>query len=183
MASLKGNGMLRTGAILAALLLALPAAAQVKIAAFYGVWEGNAVSESAISEYFRLTSRDIGVEVRPAGEGFALTWRTVQRQKGDPARPTEELKSATLTFRPVRPGVWRADGNADPMAGGQPYTWAYIRDNTLRVTSFAILPDGRHDMQIYERTLTGTGMELSYIRLQEGAEIRTATGRLIKVAN
>jgi hypothetical protein len=169
---------------LVALLWASPAAAKdVAIAAFFGVWEGSAVSESEISLYFRLTSRDIGVEVRPAGEGFSITWKTVQRQKGDPDNPTEELKSATTTYRPLRPGVWAAEGNADPLTAGDPYSWAYVRDNTLVIKSMAIRADGTHEMQIYERTLGGTGMELQFTRLQDGAEVRRAKGRLIKVAN
>lgn len=166
------------------LLLAGPAAAKdIAIAAFFGVWEGNAVSESDISLYFRLTSRDIGVEVRPAGDGFALTWKTVQRQKGDPGNPTEELKSTTTTYRLVRPGVWAAEGNGDPLTASEPYSWAYVRDNALVVKSMAIRADGSHEMQIYERVLTGTGMELKFTRLQDGTAVRSARGRLIKVAN
>lgn len=166
-------------------LLALPAAAKdVDIAAFFGNWEGNAVSESEISLYFRLTSRDIGVEVRPAGDGFSITWKTVQRQKGDPNNPVEKLKSATTTYRPLRPGVWAAEDNADPLTHpGGTYSWAYVRDNTLVVKSLAIGADGSHEMQIYDRTLTGTGMALRFVRLQDGEEVRTAKGRLIKVAN
>ena len=159
------------------------AAKDLDIAAFFGVWEGNAVSESDISLYFRLSSRDINVEVRPAGDGFAITWKTVQRQKGDPNSPTEELKAATTTYRLARPGVWGAEGNADPLSSGSPYSWAYVQDNTLVVKSMAIRADGTHEMQIYERTLTGTGMELKFTRLQDGAEVRTANGRLVKVAN
>ncbi|MEQ9639658.1 MAG: hypothetical protein RIM84_06490 [Alphaproteobacteria bacterium] len=170
--------------LLGLMLLALPAAAKdIGIAAFFGVWEGNAVSESEISLYFRLTSRDIGVEVRPAGEGFSITWKTVQRQKGDPNKPVEELKSATTTYQPVRAGVWAAEANRDPLsAPGAVYSWAHVRDNTLVIKSLAIDADGGHEMQIYERTLSGTGMSLSFSRLQDGQEVRTATGRLIKVA-
>lgn len=172
------------GLMLAGVLLATPAAAKdIALAAFFGVWEGNAVSESDISLYFRLSSRDINVEVRPAGDGFAITWKTVQRQKGDPNDPTEELKAATKTYMPVRAGVWAAEGNADPLSSGAPYSWAYIRDNTLVIQSMAIRPDGSHEMQIYERTLTGTGMELKFTRLQDGEPVRSASGRLIKMAN
>ncbi len=143
----------------------------------------NAVSESEISLYFRLTSRDIGVEVRPAGNGFSITWKTVQRQKGDPNKPVERLKSATTTYQPLRPGVWAAEGNQEPLTTpGGVYSWAYVRDNTLVIKSLAISNDGGHEMQIYERTLSGTGMELRFSRLQDGEEVRTAKGRLIKVA-
>jgi len=60
-------------------------AADLGIAAFEGVWKGNAVSESEVSANFQLTSRDIDVTVRSdSSGGFTIVWNTVQRQKGDP---------------------------------------------------------------------------------------------------
>lgn len=167
--------------LIAVCLQALPAAA-VDIKAFYGTWQGNAVSESAISVYFKLTSRDIGFIAKPAGDGFEVQWNTIQRQSGDPNNPKERLKSTTVQFQPVRPGVWRATGNSDPLGDSKPYIWARIEDQSLIVTAIAVDTAGRLESQTYRRTLSGTGMTLLFSRALDGETVRTAKGRLIKVA-
>lgn len=172
---------LLTITVLVGLLAALPARA-LDIAAFYGVWQGQAISESAVSANFQFSSRDIDVEVRPAGGGFNLTWKTVQRQKGDPDNPTAVLKETAMTFQPTRAGVWQAAPAADPVASGTPQGWAYIRDNTLVVNVLRVFPWGGYELQSYSRTLSGTGMALAYSRIVDGDLRRTAQGRLIKVA-
>jgi hypothetical protein len=172
--------------ILTAVLLVAAAQAQaadLPISAFFGEWRGSAVSESEVSVNFSLTPRDIGVAVRPAGQGFALTWNTVQRQKGDPRNPEEELKSATVEFQPVRAGVWRAAGAEDPAASGKPYLWAHVDGQTLVVNGLQIGPDGGHELQVYRRTLSGGGMALEFARIVDGEPVRTAKGQLVKIAN
>ena len=166
------------------LLLLAPAAtaANLSIAAFQGKWQGSAVSESDISVHFRLTSRDIDVELRARSDGFDITWNTVQRQKGDPNDPKEVLKSTSLTFHSVGPNLWAGAGNGDPLTSGAPYVWATVRDRTLIISSLRIYADGRHELQIYRRTLSGTGMTLEFERLVDGESVRRASGRLVKVA-
>ena len=168
------------------LLLFLPgsaSAADLGIAAFEGVWQGSGVSESAVSANFQLTSRDIDVTIRvDGGGGFNIVWNTVQRQKGDPNNPRAKLKSTTMQFAPQRPGVWRGGNNGDPLTAASPYAWAYIKDRGLKIITLRIYPDGRHETQIYNRTLSGTGMVLDFVRNVGGAQVRQATGQLIKVA-
>jgi len=171
------------------LLFLLPgtaAAADLGIAAFEGVWEGSAVSESAVSANFQLTSRDINITVRTsAGSGsggFNIVWNTVQRQKGDPNNPRAKLKSTKMQFAPVRTGVWRGSENGDPLNTPTPYAWAYIKGRTMRIVTMQIYADGRHETQIYSRTLSGLGMALEFVRNVDGVQVRQATGRLIKVA-
>ena len=159
------------------------AAKDLEIAAFYGKWEGHALSESDISVHFQLTSRDIGVEVRPEGGGFTLTWNTVQRQRGDPDNPSEKLKSTTIRFEAARPGVWRGSGPRDPLDTTEPYAWAHVDGPTLVVNLLQIEPDGSHEVQVYRRTITGGPMELEFTRIVDGRRVRTAKGRLIKVAD
>ncbi|MBC8241959.1 MAG: hypothetical protein H8E30_15995 [Alphaproteobacteria bacterium] len=159
-------------------------AADVGIAAFQGVWRGNAVSESEISTNFQLTSRDIDVTVRTdASDGFTIVWKTVQRQKGDPNNPREKLKSTEMQFASVRKGVWRATANGDPLNSLAPFAWAFVKDRTLQIVSLQIYADGRHETQTYRRALSGTGMTLEFIRNVDGEQVRRASGRLIKVAN
>lgn len=172
----------RLAMVLVVLLAPLgAAAANISIEAFTGKWQGSAVSESDISVHFRLTSRDIDVEIRPAGDNFTITWNTVQRQKGDPNNPTERLKSTSLSFRGVGPNLWAGVDNADPLTGGSPYVWATVRERTLIISSLRIHADGHHELQIYRRTLSGTGMTLEFERLVDGENVRRASGRLVKV--
>lgn len=169
-----------------ALLLCLGAgsaiAADRSIAAFAGRWDGSALSESNISDDFRLTNRDIDVTIRVAGDGFEITWNTVQRQSGNPDRPSEQLKSTSLTFKAVRPGVWLAAGSGDPVLTDQPLVWAHIDGATLVISSLRVYADGRHELQIYRRTLFGSGMQLHFTRSIDGEQVRQATGQLVMVA-
>lgn len=157
----------------------------VAIDAFFGVWNGNAISESEISSNFRLTSRDLNVEIRPAGGqagAFTLEWTTVQRQSGDPSKPREKIKVQTATFQPTaNANVWTAEGSGDPMDAG--YVYARLHDQTLTVYSLEAAEDGILEVQIYRRTLTSLGMELTFTRLVDGQQIRSVKGRLVKFAN
>lgn len=173
--------------LFALVLLALPfggAAAQdtVSVSAFYGQWSGSGVSESDVSLYFRLTSRDLDVSISPQGDGFEVNWTTVQRQRGNPDNPTPERKSSVLRFVPTdRPNVWRATGSSDPLLD-EHYAWARLLGQTLTVHTLAIAENGGYDMQVYKRTLSPLGMNLEFVAFRNGEERRTAKGRLVKVA-
>ncbi len=160
-----------------ALLLAFPAMAKdASINAFFGQWRGNALSESDGSVYFQVTARDLDVQVAGADNGFTITWNTIQRQKGSTADPTAVNKSTTKAFVSAgRPNLWRATDTVDPMQGV--YAWANIRNNTLTIGD-----DGAFELQIYERTLTGEGMTLRFARHRDGEQVRTAKGRMVKIA-
>ncbi len=158
-------------------------AQELSIAAFYGTWRGSALSESAVSVYFRLSERDLDVVIGPSGSGFTITWTTVLRQSGDPTNPTVKRRSTTLDFAPAgRPGLWRALNSGDPVAG-QPAIWARVKDRTLTINSMVVSDDGGFEMQVYNRTLSGLGMELEFTRVEDGEPVRTAKGRLVKHAN
>jgi hypothetical protein len=171
----------------AVLLLSLAAGAaraqDIEISAFYGNWQGNAVSESNISVYFRLTNRDIGVTVQPISGGFTLSWNTVQRQRGNPDDPKEVLKATKIDFHELRPGVWQGSGNRDPLSSSEPYAWAFMEHQTLVVNLLQIRADGEPELQVYRRTLNGAFMELEFTRVVDGRQTRTAKGRLIKIGN
>jgi hypothetical protein len=156
------------------------AAKDAAIEAFYGRWQGTGISESELSVYFKLTARDLDVVVKPAGNGFQVAWTTVQREKGDPRNPDVERKSTELTFVPSgQPGIWRASDSSDPLQA--PYSWARIRENSLIVNRLSIGREG-FELQVYTRTLTGSGMELQFTSFRDGAAARQARGKLVKVA-
>lgn len=155
----------------------------IPINAFFGKWVGSGVSQTEESIAFQFTHRDLNVTINPVGNGFSVSWTTVQRQKGDPTKPAESRKATSMTFVPIgRPNVWRATGSLDPM-GGNAYSWAKLRGQTLTVNSFAIQPDGSYEMQTYDRTLSGLGMQLEFSRLVDGDVKRTVRGQLTKFAD
>lgn len=160
-------------------------ASDLSIKAFFGLWRGNAVSESEISSNFRVTARDLDVEVRPfQDDGFSLRWATLQRQAGSPDKPAEVLKQTLVNFRPDpgRPGVWISAGEEDPLVG-EPLYWSRIDGQTLVTFIFGLDNRGIAELQVYRRTLTGNGMELEFARSVDGQAIRGARGRLTKFSN
>ncbi len=177
--SMAGVGL----ALFLTLASGLVQAQSVTIDAFYGVWHGSAISESQISTNFRLTSRDLNVELRPAnGNGFTLEWATIQRKKGDPSNPTEKIKVQTATFLPAgQSNLWKADGSGDVMDAG--YSYARLHGQTLSIYSMETADDGSLEVHIYRRTLSALGMELIFTRLVDGQPVRTVKGRLVKFAN
>ena len=151
------------------------------IAAFYGRWQGTGLSKSDLSIYFQLTARDLDVVIKPRGDGFTIAWTTVQRQKGDPNKPTVEKKTTEMTFIGAgQPGVWREAGAHDPMQA--PYAWARITGNTLILNSLVIAPNGAYEFQVYRRQLTDRGMQLEFTSSREGERLRQAKGQLVKTA-
>jgi len=159
-------------------------AEDVSIKAFSGLWEGNAVSYSNSSVNFPITSRDLDVEIKPAGDSrFEITWRTLQRQKGSPDKPKTELKETTRIYEKSESGaIWKQQPAGDGF-GGHPLSWVTIKDQTLTLYSMAVHEDGGYDMLIYNRTLTGLNMKLDFKAIRNGEVRRTAGGTLIKTAN
>ncbi len=159
-------------------------AREVSIGAFEGVWRGNALSESDISTHFRVTARDMDVEIRTGEDRrFSVRWATVLRQTGNPDAPEEVLKEAKIYFAPdpSRQKVWRQVEAGDPMSDDG-YYWARLEDQTLTIYSLGVAGDGTAHLQVYRRTLTDLGMDLEFTRTVDGQPVRSAKGRLIKFA-
>jgi hypothetical protein len=161
-------------------------AAGLPISAFFGTFSGGGVAQNDDSVYFAVTARDFDVVIRPdkaAPNGFRVTWTSVIRRGGDPSRPKIRRKSTTRVFVPTgRPGIFRDTSSADPVSGKE-MGWARIKDQSLIVYQMVIDDDGAYELQRYERTLSGLGMQLSFTRLRDGERVRRVTGRLVKTAN
>ncbi len=155
--------------------------AEVTLAAFEGVWEGTAVSENNTSVNFAITSRDMDVEIRPkTDKSFSITWRTLQRQEGQPGMPDEVLKETTRTYTPAKDkNIWH-DTSKGNLLSGDTVSWAVLKGQKLTIYSMATNRKGGYDMLIYGRTLTGLGMKLDFKAIRDGQERRTAAGTLIK---
>ena len=160
---------------------AAAAAEDLPIAAFAGRFAGTGIAKDEISKYFEETIRDLDVSIVPEGGGFALSWSTVLRQGGDPDNPDVSENAHALFFEPTgRPNVFQGAVEIDPL-GGWPFVWARIKENTLTVYSLLVHEDGSYEIQTYDRTLTGLGMELRFTRVRDGELVRSVTGKLVKV--
>ncbi len=165
-----------------------PAMAQAEdatIDAFFGRYSGSAIS--TLEE--GLSKRDLSVRIGDAGSGgFALDWMTFTR-KLDGRR---KRKSYSITFKPTKreniyASAMKSDkfGNAVPLdpLKGEPYVWARIQEKTLTVHALHIIEDGGYELQIYERTLTGKGLDLRFSRIRNGEQLKLITGSLERFGN
>lgn len=154
------------------------------IKAFFGSFAGSGLADGDDSAYFGVTQRDLDVRFASAGQGgFTVTWTTVLRGGGDPKNPDIRRRETSMTFAPgPRAGLFTADANGDPLNGGA-IAWARLARNTLTIYLFSVREDGRHDVQTYARTLSGTGMDLVYTRLIDGERQRRVRGKLVKNAS
>jgi hypothetical protein len=160
------------------------AAPKVDIKAFFGSFAGSGVSDGDDVAYFGVTQRDLDVRISAAADGgFTVAWTTVLREGGDPKAPNVRRRATTMTFTPgPRPGLFRATDNGDPLTGDM-LSWARISGTTLSIHQFTVLADGRHEIQTYDRTLSGTGMDLVYTRVVQGDRQRRVRGKLVKNAS
>ena len=163
---------------------ATPGAAQdASASAFHGHWQGSGVSESEVSINFRMTARDLDVVITPTGDGFSIAWTTVQRQKGDPNNPSVVRKGSEIVFQSSgRDGVWH-EARGKGFEAGDRYAWSRIEENTMITQIVEVDDEGRSDLHVYRRTLSGSGMALDFRRLIDGELVRTVDGKLIKIAN
>jgi hypothetical protein len=145
---------------------------------FVGVWIGSAVSESKTDEGTRVTARELYASVLPADNGFSMEWAAIRR-KGTAASEDEPIRMQVAQFVATEtPNVWRSEPSEDPLQGL--YSYARMRDGTLTVYNIGVDEDGSLEIQIYHRTVSDGTMELEYIRVVDGQQVRTAKGTLTK---
>ena len=80
------------------------------------------------------------------------------------------------------PGTFRCADSGGPLAGKE-LCWARIRGATLSLFLMAADEAGTYELQQYDRTLTGLGMNLTFERLRDGDQVRVVKGRLAKTGN
>lgn len=155
----------------------------VGIEAFFGSYEGRG-SGSAENH---ATLRDLSVSIGPAADrGFVVSWSTAVRGQGGEA---EKRKAYTITFQPTqRPGVYSSAmrpnvfGEKVPMDPfkGDPFVWARLSGKTLSVYALIILDDGGYDLQIYDRTLTPSGLDLVFSRWVDRQQVGGLSAKLVR---
>ncbi|MGE5145788.1 MAG: hypothetical protein ACM3N5_03520 [Candidatus Eiseniibacteriota bacterium] len=181
--------MMRWGALLMLVvawgLSAGPAAAEqnISIRTFRGNWTGSAVANNRDSIYFGVTIRDLDFKLEGDTNAFTVSWTTVMRRGGTPEKPNIRRKETKVRFVPAAtPGVWRAEESGDPLAG-KDTIWARIRGNALILYFLDITHNGSYELSRYQRTLTGSGMDLEFTLIVDGEPVRTVRGKLVKQSN
>jgi hypothetical protein len=166
-------------------LSAGPAAAEqnVSIRTFRGNWSGSAVANNRDSLYFGVTIRDLDFKLEGDDNAFTVSWTTVMRRGGTPERPNVRRKETTVRFVPAgTPGVWRAEGSGDPLAGKNTI-WARVKGTTLILYFLDVTGAGSYELSRYARTLSGSGMDLEFSLILDGESVRTVRGKLVKQSN
>jgi hypothetical protein len=148
---------------------------------------GEYVGRSLQAPNEPLSPRDLSIKISPHGEkGFTLEWTTLIRTSGG-----EKHQSYSIDFAPSeRTGIFSSAmhrdtfGHAEPLdpLKGEPYVWADISGPTLTVHALLITDDGGYEMQVYQRTLTASGMSLKFSRNRNGQELKTVFGVLARKA-
>jgi len=166
---------------------AASAADAITIKAFFGTYEGSGIAKNADSLYFGVTDRDLGTIIHAEPQGFSVSWTTVLRGGGDAKNPKVRRREDKLTFVASagsspsgRVSQWRASNMPDPFSGN-PYAWARLEDTKLTIYMLTIDPQGRYEVQRYDRTLVAGGLELTFTDVRDGEPIRVVHGKLVKI--
>ncbi len=134
--------------------------------------------------------RDVDIVIEPAGEGgLRIRWTNVTLVDGRRDVPGVKRRSDEVLLKPsgesgfylagVGYDPFRAEREADPTRG-DPLRWAVREGDAIRVHSFAILEDGRYELQSYERRLTPEGLDLAFERVVDGAVVRRMSGHAVR---
>lgn len=173
-------------ALLATLALSPPAGAEGPDAAveeFFGDYVGEAIIE------YPKQFRDIIVRIGPIRNGFSIYTSTVIRTGSKRAASDVKWRAETQSFvqtdmphvyEPmVRKSMFSEKRDPDLMAGDT-LAWASVRGRTLGVYAMNVLPDGHYELRVFERTLTDLGMDLGFVRYNDGVPVRRLKGTLAR---
>lgn len=134
--------------------------------------------------------RDIDIVIEPVeGGGLRITWTNVTLVDGRRDVPGVKRRSDEMLLTPAPDrdfflagtgyDPFQAKQEVDPLRG-DPLRWGVRNGNTVEAYSFAILEDGRYELQTYERRLTEEGLELRFERVDDGAVTRKMTGHAVR---
>lgn len=157
---------------------------------FFGSYVGSAVVEDPKTGAQR--QRDIDIVVSPyRKDGLKIDWITVGLVDGRRDVPGVKRWSQTALFRPSDQRRFMVEVGEDSLfkerddmvvIEGDPVRWTRVEDNILHACSFVVLEDGRYELQVYQRILTETGMNILFERIVDGEVIRRVKGSTVRVS-
>ncbi|MCP4328490.1 MAG: hypothetical protein GY791_08655 [Alphaproteobacteria bacterium] len=157
---------------------------------FYGEYVGKSIAGStgATGEDAEIRPRHLNISIQAHENGFTVAWLTIITS----ASGKTKAKSQLVNFRPTaNDGLYasamRRDTTGalvplDPMSG-DPYVWASINGDTLTVHALLVTADGGYEVQVYDRTLTEDGIDLTFRRFRDGVMMKEIEGKLTRVGD
>ncbi len=157
---------------------------------FYGSYVGSGTAQRVADNITEQRDLDVTVEEYKKG-GFTVKWITVVRgadgeRAGDDVKRREveehfiplEDKEDVYILAP-KGGLFQKAELPNPLRG-EPMRWATIEDDAMTVYSMAISDTGGSELQVYRRTLTEKGMDVSFLRMRDETVELTMNGTLVR---
>ena len=184
------------GPVLIVFVLLLPAAQglaqqqqpDLSLSDFFGVYVGRAQLFGADGSVAQ--ERDLDIVIQPGKRGgFRIDWTTVKLVDGRRDVPGVKRWQASSVFEGQEDGRFVEDTRGslfakkkktDLLAGGS-LRWARVIGATLNVVSFAILEDGRYELQTYKRIRTETGLDIEFRRIVDDELAYSLSGSAVKM--
>ena len=166
-----------------------PAAGQ-ELERFFGSYVGSGAAVNISDGSTDVRDLDVTIESYK-NEGFTLRWITVIRE-GDADRtdpnvrrraeeenflPSEELDNVYVIA--PKGSLFEKAELPNPLRG-EAMRWASIDGDRLTVHSLGIIETGGVESQIFHRTLTDSGMDVSFVRMQDDEVLLRVTGELVR---
>ena len=179
---------LLSGVVALAVVATSGTAAAEDLSRFYGTYVGRASAENLMTG--AKEERDIDIVIAPFGDdGLRIDWITVGLVDGRRDLPGVRRWAQTALFKPSpdrnflveaeERNIFRERDEVEVIKG-DPVRWTWIDDDTLHVCTFVVLEDGRYELQIYQRILTDTGMDILFERIVDGETIRRVSGTTVR---
>jgi hypothetical protein len=173
--------LIRSTAYAAAVVLAVVLAplhgahANDAVEKFYGSYVGSGTAE--VGSKTQIRDLDVTIESYK-DEGFTLKWITVVRG-AEGARTGDDVKRREVSenFIPIedkenvfvlapKGGLFQKSDLPNPLLGDA-VRWAALEGDDMTVYSLAISDTGGSELQVYRRSLTSKGIDITFMRLQD----------------
>ncbi len=167
-----------------------PAASAQDLERFFGAYVGSGTSVDAKSG--ETGARDLDVTIEPyKDDGFTISSITIVREDGsDRTDPNIRRRAVEESFLPSqdieniyivapRGSLFEKAELPNPLRG-EPMRWAAVDGDTLSLHSLGITETGRLEIQIFHRTLTETGMDVTFSRMQDEEVMVRVNGNLVR---
>lgn len=157
---------------------------------FYGSYVGSGSAQ--VLDAGETEERDLDVTIESfKDDGFTLKWITVVRGANG-ARTSDDVKRREVeeNFVPVEDkenvfiiapegGLFQKSELPNPLLG-EAVRWAAIKGNDMTVYSLEINQAGGSELQVYRRSLTEKGMDITFMRLQDEEVKVRMSGTLVR---
>ena len=157
---------------------------------FFGSYVGSGTAQNVIDKTSEKRDLDVSV-VAYKNNGFTMKWITVVRDsKGSRTGEGVKRREVEENFLPLegrenvyvlapKGGLFKRAELPNPLRG-EPMRWASVEDKSITVYSIAIDDNGKSEMQVYRRTLSDKGMDVSYLRMLDENIVVTLKGTLAR---